>query len=132
VQVGTSRFPSVSGGADYPFTFEKLREELVSVVAPPAAGIHLPHDRNDADQTRSSSMLAVYHVPADERKSLEIEVLRREERMTDEVRDDPPDEIVELARLPLQRLVTAVRPDASAPADGPATRRAPRLDPRSG
>src|SRR5947209_8704204 len=96
VQVGTSRFSSVSGGADYPFTFEQLREELVRVVAPPAAGIHLPDDRDDADQARSSSMSAVGHEPADERKPLEIEVFRGKQRMTDEVRHDPPDEIVEL------------------------------------
>ena len=44
-------------------------------------------------------MLALGHEPADERRSFEIELLRGQQRVTNEVRDDPLDEIIELARL---------------------------------
>jgi len=63
-------------------------------------------------------MLAVGHEPARERESLEIESFRGKQRITDEVRDDPLDELVEGACLPLQRRIAAVRPDASAPEVG--------------
>src|SRR6185437_10764066 len=43
---------------------------------------------------------------------------RGEQRMTDEMWNHPLDELVDLAGLPLQRLVAAVRPDASAPEVG--------------
>src|SRR5438094_1724864 len=60
-------------------------------------------------------MLAVGHEPADERETFEVELLRREQRISDEVRDDAPDEIVESPRLPLERPIAAIGPDASAP-----------------
>ena len=60
-------------------------------------------------------MLAVGHEPADERESFEIALFRGQQRKTDEMRDNSLDKFVELACLPLQRLVAAVRPDASAP-----------------
>src|SRR5919206_272416 len=40
VQVGTSRFSSVSGGADYPFTLAQLGEYDLSRITPPPARIH--------------------------------------------------------------------------------------------
>ena len=78
-------------------------------------------------------MLAVGHEPTDERESFEVALFRGQQRISNKVRDDPLDELVELARLPLQRLVAAVRPDASAPERRrPATRGAPRRDLRFG
>ena len=46
------------------------------------------------------------------------ELFPGQQREAHEVWDDSLDEVVELARLPLQRLVAAVRPDASAPEVG--------------
>src|SRR3954471_15494177 len=57
---------------------------------------------------------SVDHPKTDDGETLEVELFRGQQRITDEVRDDPLDDLVELARLPFQRLVTAVRPDASA------------------
>jgi hypothetical protein len=59
-------------------------------------------------------MRACRHQPTDPREALEVESLSGQERERFEVRDDPPEEILETARFPLQRPVTAVRPDAPA------------------
>ena len=59
-------------------------------------------------------MLAVGHELTDGRESFEVQPFRGQQRIGLEVRDDTPDELIELACFPLQRLVAAVRPDASA------------------
>src|ERR1041384_919360 len=57
VQVGTSRFSSVSGGADYPFTLlAQTRENRFPVVSPFPARIHRPNELDDLDQADSRPM----------------------------------------------------------------------------
>jgi hypothetical protein len=65
VQVGTSRDSSVSGGADYPFTLAQLGEYLLRPITPLPARIHLRGELDDLDQSRSGSMAAGRHDPAD-------------------------------------------------------------------
>ena len=114
MQVGTSRNSSVSGGADYPFTLAQLREYYLRVVSPLTARIHFPGELNDFDQASSGSMRSCCLQPADGGETLEIELFSRQQRIRLEVRDHAAEEILEPTRLPLQRLVAAIRPDASA------------------
>ena len=60
-------------------------------------------------------MRAFRHEAADTRKTLEIESLARQKRKRLEVGNDPVEEILEPATLPLERSIAPVRPDAPAP-----------------
>src|SRR5436309_3163595 len=119
VQVGTSRHSSVSGGADYPFTLlAQTRENRFSVVPSFPTRVHRPNEFDDLDQTITPSVSSVRCQPAGGREAFEVVPLPRQQRIRLEVRDDPIDQIVEPARLPLEGLVAAVRPDASTPEVG--------------
>jgi hypothetical protein len=59
-------------------------------------------------------MLAVSHQSADSREALEVESFAWQQRVTLEMRDHVLEDVLETTGLPLERLVAAVRPDASA------------------
>ena len=59
-------------------------------------------------------MSSLPHQFTDSGESLEVASLAREEPVTLEVRDDPLDDVVEPARLPLDRLVAPIGSDAPA------------------
>ena len=68
MQVGTSRYSSVSRGADYPFTLTQTREYCFGVVPSLPARIHLPSEHDDLDEAATISMGARRHQTADIRE----------------------------------------------------------------
>src|SRR6266702_1527084 len=89
------------------------RDKLLRVVPPATDRVHAPHDSDDLDQAFAAPMLTVCHEATDDCEAFEVALLAGEHRPAHEMRDDPLDELVELSRLPFQRLVAAIRPDAS-------------------
>src|SRR4051794_28497112 len=108
VQVGTSRYSSVSRGADYPFTLAQLCEYAIRVVSPPPTRVHRPRELDDLDQTAPASMRATGHQPADRRKPVAVIALARKQRVPLEVRNDALEKALETARLPFEGLVAAI------------------------
>ena len=60
-------------------------------------------------------MFTVCHGLTDRREPLEVEPLSRQQWVPLEVRDHATEDVLEPTCLPLDGLVTAIRPDASAP-----------------
>src|SRR5439155_12091022 len=110
----TSRDSSVSGGADYPFTLTQTREYFLRSISPFAARIHLSSELDDGDQAGRRAMLAGCHRSADAREAVEVEPLSGQQWMPFEVWNHAPEDVLEATCLPLERLVTAIRSDASA------------------
>ena len=115
MQVGTSRFSSVSGGADYPFTLAQLGEYFLRSITPSTARIHLRCELDDRDQPLATPMRACRHQATYPREALEVESFSRQQRERLEVGDHAVEQVLESSRLPLQRPVAPIRPDASAP-----------------
>jgi hypothetical protein len=69
------------------------------------------------DQTFPASMLPLGREPTNEGKTLEVELLARQQRIRDEV-SHPVDELVKPAGLPHERPIAAIGPDAPAPEVG--------------
>jgi hypothetical protein len=55
------------------------------------------------------------HVSTYDGEALKIMALSGEQRIADEVRDNPLEDVLEPTRLPLHRSIAAIRADASAP-----------------
>ena len=59
-------------------------------------------------------MSSVTHLFADDHEAFEITALPRHQRIANEVRNDPVEDVLESARLPLHRSIAAIRTDAPA------------------
>src|SRR5439155_24564050 len=79
------------------------------------ARVHPRSDLHDLNQTFTPPMSSLSNLLADDSEPFEVAALARQERITNEMRNDPVEDVLESARFPLHCLIASIGTDASAP-----------------